>query len=202
MYCPHPSPPSLRRDPFTLYLTSTKTHVPLPPTTPQSVKAKSDFVSWACDVLGRLRVWTTHNALGVSPSCLGLAPGLCFLASGLGGALWKFGLGRRAPTCRLGVPFLVVAGLDACSASAAGQVVPRGRELSTSTTLMQSSIGPCVVQDNCVCSSNYEGGACDATSDRSGTYGNHEMCTVTFVRPMFRSTLSVKIGRASCRERV
>ena len=49
-------------------------------------------------------------------------------------------------------------------------------------SLVQSSTGPCVVNGNCVCSSNYLGTTCEASSSESGTYGSSEACEVTFVQ--------------------
>ena len=86
------------------------------------------------DAFGRFGI----SALGflrlASSSFFGFV--LSFLAPGLGGGtLWIPGsLGRRPPTRRLGVPLLFLAGLGACSATATGPLVPRGRELFTSTT--------------------------------------------------------------------
>jgi len=50
--------------------------------------------------------------------------------------------------------------------------------------LVQSSTGACVLQGDCVCSSNYPGGACAATSTADGQYGNDEACEITFAGPV------------------
>ena len=56
--------------------------------------------------------------------------------------------------------------------------------LGTCSPLVQSSTGACVLQGDCVCSSNYPGGACAATSTADGQYGNDEACEVTFSGPV------------------
>jgi len=47
--------------------------------------------------------------------------------------------------------------------------------------LVLSSTGPCVMEGNCVCSSNYPGGTCSATSAAEGSYSSNEACHVAFV---------------------
>lgn len=49
---------------------------------------------------------------------------------------------------------------------------------------MQSFTGPCVVNGDCVCSSNFQAARCAATSDASRRYGNGEACNVTFSQPV------------------
>ena len=52
---------------------------------------------------------------------------------------------------------------------------------ASTISLIQSSTGPCVVQGNCVCSSNYEGAECGAIPGPGITqYANSEVCEVTF----------------------
>ena len=63
-------------------------------------------------------------------------------------------------------------------------------------TRVLSAIGPCVQQGDCVCSSNYAGGACVATGTPNGQYGSEEECEVTFSSPVL---LQVHLfGTESC----
>ena len=53
------------------------------------------------------------------------------------------------------------------------------------------SSGPCVVHGDCVCSSNYQGAACDvAATNASGGYSLGETCEVSFSHPV---TLNVVV---------
>ena len=61
---------------------------------------------------------------------------------------------------------------------------PPSPPTSTPLPLVQSSTGTCVLQGDCVCSSNYPGGACAATSTADGQYGNDEACEITFSGPV------------------
>ena len=74
-----------------------------------------------------------------------------------------------------------------CSAIAAATDSPSPPPPSPSPpplALVQSSTGPCVQQGDCVCSSNYPGGACSATSTSAGQYSNNQACQVTFSSPV------------------
>ena len=66
-------------------------------------------------------------------------------------------------------------------------------------SLIHVTTGPCVVAGDCVCSSNYLGGKCDASAASSGQpYEMHEMneaCTVSFAMPV---TLSVHLLDEYC----
>ena len=53
-----------------------------------------------------------------------------------------------------------------------------------------SFTGPCVVHGECVCSSNYQNGTCDAGTNASGGYAREEACEVTFRHPV---TLNVHV---------
>ena len=93
--------------------------------------AEGRLHSWGRAAFGRFGISALDFLRLASSSFFGFV--LSFLAPGIGGGtLWIPGsLGRRPPTRRLGVPFLVVAGLGTCSATATGPLVTRGRELST-----------------------------------------------------------------------
>ena len=57
-------------------------------------------------------------------------------------------------------------------------------------SLVQSSNGPCVVNGNCVCSSNFPGAACSALASTNvdhGHYGNYESCQIDFKQPLMLS---------------
>ena len=77
---------------------------------------------------------------------------------------------------------------------------PRAVRAACGSPLVQSFTGGCVQQGDCVCSSNYPGEACTATSVPEGQYGNSEECEVTFARPV---TLSVHLFETeSCCDKV
>ena len=58
------------------------------------------------------------------------------------------------------------------------------RRVAATAALVQSATGPCVVNGDCVCSSNFQAARCAATSDASRRYGNDEACNVTFTQPV------------------
>jgi hypothetical protein len=58
------------------------------------------------------------------------------------------------------------------------------RRVAATAALVQSATGPCVVNGDCVCSSNFQAASCAATSDASRRYGNDEACNVTFAQPV------------------
>ena len=63
-------------------------------------------------------------------------------------------------------------------------------------SLIHATTGPCVVAGDCVCSSNYLGGKCDASTASSGqSWGGNEACTVSFAMPV---TLSVQLLDEYC----
>ena len=62
------------------------------------------------------------------------------------------------------------------------------RRVAATAALVQSATGPCVVNGDCVCSSNFQAGRCAAISDQrrygNDRYGNDEVCNVTFTQPV------------------
>ena len=58
------------------------------------------------------------------------------------------------------------------------------QRVAGAAVLVQSFTGPCVVNGDCVCSSNFQAARCAATSDASRRYGNGEACNVTFSQPV------------------
>eukprot|EP00964_Phaeocystis_antarctica_P142760 scaffold108102_cov69-Phaeocystis_antarctica.AAC.2 len=64
------------------------------------------------------------------------------------------------------------------------------RPAAAASTGMQSALllessGPCVEQGGCLCSPNYQGGACTATSTANAPYNaTHDTCLVDFLHPV------------------
>ena len=54
-------------------------------------------------------------------------------------------------------------------------------------SLIQSHTGPCVVNGECVCSSNYlmPADACGPNNVSSGVHGNVEACHIDFTQPVY-----------------
>ena len=62
------------------------------------------------------------------------------------------------------------------------------RALATGTmSLIQSHTGPCVVNGDCVCSSNYlmPADACGPNNASSNVYANAEVCHINFTQPVY-----------------
>ena len=63
---------------------------------------------------------------------------------------------------------------------------------------MAQAYGDCVVSSDCICSSNYPGGACGPTSSANRTYGTSEHCNVTFMSPVQLTTHLFDVEDYNC----